>query len=408
MTNNLYVFDLDQTLVDTRARKPYFFGKRGRTQSYQGIDEIISNPEIIETHLYSQGLVTLISSLMQINGHNVVIATNSPVAYAKAMLRKHGFPEGLNVQGSMGKPCCTDYELTDLIKDNNSTPERTLFIGDSPIDILTAHQIGARSLACLWGSEHGKQKLDLACPSHTIQTTDEIDNAIVEFHHNKFRYLPRNKRGFEKPDFLNWSENFVEEINFGTFYPEVGNDLHSALIKDFKRFPEEPKLADDITFDYWAGGRIQRGRKMKVVFAKFAKLAKKALQERGLTGEDCVMVAVPNSNPEYCYLQDWNHMFVQYVAENLGFTKTERIVSRFDPVPQSKKDKKMRDVNLQFPSLSLVSGNFVQNPPKNIIIFDDVRTSGTNTKTIAKFLRHYQKTHNANYYSLTLGQTYGW
>src|SRR5579863_870454 len=88
----------------------------------------------------------------------MAVLTNKPVRPAQAICEALGLaPYFLHIYGSNSfstkKP---DPEgLLSLMKDADATPEQTVMIGDSQVDVLTARNAGAWSIGCTFGLAPG-------------------------------------------------------------------------------------------------------------------------------------------------------------------------------------------------------------------------------------------------------------
>jgi adenine/guanine phosphoribosyltransferase-like PRPP-binding protein len=95
------------------------------------------------------------------------------------------------------------------------------------------------------------------------------------------------------------------------------------------------------------------------------------------------------------------------MAKQLGMKEIPRIVSRIEPKPPSHTTFSDRILDDEIERIGL--DQILDKPlqiPENIIIFDDITTTGTSVNAVAALLyaRGYE---DCNYYSFCLGKTRG-
>jgi predicted amidophosphoribosyltransferase len=140
---------------------------------------------------------------------------------------------------------------------------------------------------------------------------------------------------------------------------------------------------------------------MHQIFAWFAQKVENKIDEIGLR-EETIVVAVPNSSPEYCYRFDANHVFTAALARDRAIlTATDdRILSRVHPKSESHLTGN-RSSHEHYRTMGFSEIDLSQE--KNIILFDDVTTSGTQLTSAAKMLRYFG--FRGNFYCVALAKT---
>ena len=190
MGNRLAIFDLDGTLLDTIGDLAeacnYMLGLRGldphTREEYRkmvgngilrlverALPENLRTPEYVAearqdfvayyvdhidcyTHPY-EGIREVLHSLQE-DGWVLAVASNKFDAGTKTLVANI-FPEVAfkTIYGNReGFPLKPDAALLELIMTEcGATPETTVMVGDSGVDIQTAQAAGVRSIGCSWG-----------------------------------------------------------------------------------------------------------------------------------------------------------------------------------------------------------------------------------------------------------------
>lgn len=389
------LIDLDDCLVETSALRVYRKTPSGRAFVTQNIDKM-------PTRLADRRLVELVKKYH--NQKKATIVTNSPKDYATAVLKKHGFPD-VPVIGAAKKPWFGSLE--NLVGDNGKD---FVMIGDSPKDVLPAHLLNIVSIGTTWYQELSSDYLALSEPTKTAKTVDELLSILEDVESekinpspfklpNEFKYLP--EREFWKPaPEIDWA-------SIGNYIPySEGGDEFSSDILNYKNIKEIwPQDINRATIQFFSTKqqRIMGWKRYSSALVYFAKKVAKIIEETELEGST-LLVPAPNSNPRYCYRSFPNEMLALEVSHILNDKKLydpeKRIIYRTLPKPKaSETNNRNRDFNL----LSLgVKPDFNSNPD-NVVILDDVRTSGSQIECVAKVLRYFGV--GKNYYAIVLGQT---
>jgi phosphoglycolate phosphatase len=206
----LYLFDLDGTLVDTRrdiaeavnhalklhARPP---ADLPTVISWvgDGLDDMMarafktSDPEFIgqlvgEFRAYYADHCTDYSCLydgclevlniLQTSGAHLSVLTNKPQDLSQEILRRLGILQYLDhvigpADAGLAKP--NPSNLLSLMRDAGTSAERTLMVGDSRNDILVARNAGVPSCGCTFGYIGRAALLELA-PTYLIDSWSEL------------------------------------------------------------------------------------------------------------------------------------------------------------------------------------------------------------------------------------------
>ena len=390
-----YLFDLDGTLINTSALKPHRKTNEGRRY-------VASSPNSVQTDIYSSHLVDLVNRLNKEKCASVI--TNSPLDYSKALLKKHGYDD-IPVHAGLEKP---DTELLML----NITNRESMIIGDTALDILTAHECNFCSTAVLWGDD-SQEQLVRSEPSKIASRSRDLDEIINEFESGKISYNerqdPKNYNYLSKP-----SLNDPEVMHFYL------NDYHSESLEkkpividdNYKfaakilRFKEAKNstmqdIKNNARSYYFNKGRVKGGEIFKIMLLDFYKSIAEKIGEMDLKGKSA-MIAAPNSFPEYCYKSDISQSFAKKINKDIfGNDFTERFVFRVHPKKESHSGG-IRTGN--YWTMGIKKGSKLPDAD-NILIFDDIYTTGSQTRAIAHILRELAG-FNGNLYCLTLGKTY--
>jgi HAD superfamily hydrolase (TIGR01662 family) len=137
----MLIFDLDQTLVDTRSveslRAARQWGKVmariDRLAVYPGITELLRN--------------------LSDEGHALAIVTKSPDMVAKAFCELHGWPIEIVIgyhQVARRKPAPDGLLLA--MKRGRVDPGETIHVGDAPEDTEAARAAGVMAVGAAWGA----------------------------------------------------------------------------------------------------------------------------------------------------------------------------------------------------------------------------------------------------------------
>lgn len=217
MTNQrLIIFDLDGTLLNTigdlAVACNHMLNLRSLpTHSYEEYCSFVGNgirrlveralPEELQTDEHIQaaredflkyyiehidihtepyeGIPALVTSL-QANGYKLAVASNKFQAGTEKLIRKF-FPDisFVDVCGNReGVPLKPDTALVDIILQKAGVPlENCIMVGDSAVDMNTAHNAGIHSIGVTWGFR-SIEELREAQAEYLVSTTEELLRTI--------------------------------------------------------------------------------------------------------------------------------------------------------------------------------------------------------------------------------------
>ena len=396
------IFDLDETLINTSKLRPHRATTEGKIY-------VANNPDLVETSGYSRSLRKIVGDYH--SAKSVSIVTNAPEGYARALLQKHGFPKDIPLYAGADKP-----SIEEIKKAAAGKRYSTLMIGDSAQDALTAHQARIASVAVTWGSTSTVEQLEKAEPTKIISNPENLEGIIIEFEKGIFKYksrkdylkymrIPEDKRG------MRLAEN-IEHKTLGDYYrysKGKQTNTHSKEIMVFNSLRdftlEEVKAG--ATADYFNRGIVIRGSRIIDSLLKFRTGIVDLIDSFNLKGES-YLLAAPNSCPEYCYKTDSNQIFISAVAGKTGYkcgnetSNKKRIISRIFPKVSAHSGEGRRDIWIHHTTMGF-SPVINLNSMDNIVIFDNVMTSGAQIESAASMLRHFK--FKGKIYSVTLGDT---
>lgn len=138
-----YIFDLDQTIVDSSIAEAY---RRGR--DWGKVYSLISRFKLYDG-------INDVLALIRERGEKICIVTSSPESYCKAVLRY------FNIQVD----CIVCYHDTKLHKPNSEPivkaiellgeiPDNIISIGDDEKDIIASKAAGVCGCLALWGTRN--------------------------------------------------------------------------------------------------------------------------------------------------------------------------------------------------------------------------------------------------------------
>ncbi|WP_342329894.1 HAD hydrolase-like protein [Pedobacter sp. FW305-3-2-15-E-R2A2] len=165
------IFDLDQTLVDTRHLA--HLRKAGSwNQAYSEIKKLKSYDKIDD----------IFNSLSK-NSIKIIIITMSPSSYCSRVIDHFGW----NVAG---KICYHDVKpnlkphpepFFKAVRDYQLDPERTISAGDNAIDIIASNRANIPSIACSWDSDDVATLL-ASNPTFHASSPDDLFMQVTKFH----------------------------------------------------------------------------------------------------------------------------------------------------------------------------------------------------------------------------------
>ncbi|MFA4868103.1 MAG: HAD hydrolase-like protein [Pedobacter sp.] len=165
------IFDLDQTLVDTKhladlrknGRWNQIYGEIQKLKSYDKIDDLFN--------------------FLSRNSIDIIIVTMSPSSYCSRIVDYFGWNVG-------GKICYHDVKpnlkphpepFLKAIRDYQLDPARTISAGDSAIDIIASKRANIPSIACSWDSDDTVSLL-ASSPTFHAHNPNDLFMQIIKFH----------------------------------------------------------------------------------------------------------------------------------------------------------------------------------------------------------------------------------
>jgi hypothetical protein len=386
------ILDLDLTLVDTSRVEAYRSTNPGREYLQQNLGRL-------DTRLYDANCVRWVAQLNRRG--KVSILTNSSPAFATAVLQKHGFPRDLPIYGAASKP--DTYALRRLMREQRVSPDQCLMVGDKALDILTAHEVRIASIGVDWGGYNTEEQLDKAEPFCTVSSLDDLFTVVDLFESGQFEYEERDLSSYRMLRSVSQIEPKVQVVSLGDYTP-YGRDSfsgHSSRILRFKQakdytVEEINDLAKNV---YFAGGCLREDVSFRDVIIGFVPNLQHALAN--LDPADTLVLAAPNSLPEFCYKTDIPRTMVRTAFRKSLRLTTQRGIKR--ALPKLEAHNHGRTTEREHLATMGWNNNLLFPAVRNVVIFDDIWTSGTQIKTMVKMLREWGV--GRNYYALVLGKT---
>lgn len=402
-----FVFDLDGTLIDTSNLKPYMGTNEGRRYVESHLNDL-------ETTICQEGLVDLINFYHK--KERVSIVTNSPRDYALGLLQKHGFPTVIHLVYGANKPNSSAFEV--LSSSFNIPKEDMVSIGDSATDILAAHDLEIPSIAVSWGGVSSKKQLKKSEPRIIVSDVGGLEKSMAKFSGNKLKYSPRKSP--EGYVFLpeQYFDSNVPAVDFNSLGDYIGwnsynvesfrNSLAPFILtfKNAKNFSIR-ELKEGKTDDFFSGGRLKTGAQFLEIIVNFIEDITEQVTNFNLDGKTCFL-AVPNSFPDYCYKTLVNQIVVFNVVDRLDknsgiYMPKHNLIYRVHPTIEAHTSSD-RSMKKHYETIGMKDFEDYLDAD-NILLFDDVMTSGNQLSSVAKIMEHFG--FKGNFISLTLGRTVG-
>lgn len=389
-----FVFDLDGTLVNTGDLWAYMKSPYGRQYLRKNIINVTTD------NYFDDDLVKIVTNLHK---HKMVsILTNSPADLAKLILEKHGFPSDLPINGNAQKPL--SCSLDTLIQSLNLNNSDVVLIGDSSTDVLAAHGANVCSIGVEWGFGSPLENLKESQPTVMVTNVDELKESLINFYNGNMSYLSRsfNSNEVDFNHLLNSNlNNYVECENLQPYIPLDHNpDLFSKRIlslKYSKNF-EFNTILNGATDDYFYNGIIRTGRNFLNIYKIFISRLKKKLIDFDLNG-NTLIIPSPNSNPHFCYNSNSNHILAHNISKLPGFKYKPLMFRRYPKIPSHlSSDTRSKDKHYK---TIVMNDSFDLSSFSNIILLDDIKTTGSQIGSLVDMLR--DKKYTGNIRGLTLG-----
>jgi HAD superfamily hydrolase (TIGR01509 family) len=143
-----YIFDLDQTIVDSSIAEEYrkqrnwttVYSMVPRFRVYEGINEVLG--------------------ILRKKGEKVCVVTSSPEKYCRAVLKEFGIQAYATVcyhDTKHHKPSPEPIlRAVEILREN---PEDVVSIGDAENDIIASRKAGVISCLALWGRQSDRMEV---------------------------------------------------------------------------------------------------------------------------------------------------------------------------------------------------------------------------------------------------------
>ncbi len=160
-----YIFDLDQTIVDSSMAEEY-----RKKREWQTVFSLIS-----QFHVYEE--IYDIFEILHTKNEKICVVTSSPKNYCDSVLRHLG----IKVNGTV---CYHDtirhkpypdpiLKAIDLLEE---VPQNIVSIGDADNDVLASNAAGVISCLALWGRQKGKNS---AFADYTFESVSDLKKFIL-------------------------------------------------------------------------------------------------------------------------------------------------------------------------------------------------------------------------------------
>lgn len=392
-----YFFDLDGTIADTSDLEIY------RKTGKAAIKYLFEHPQKI-TIRADENILNLVNYLGK---HAIVkIITNAGKGYAEEILKRCGLSSEIKILFDLNKP--KSEKLRSFLGNSNS--KNTLIIGDSASDIMAGH--GCRIPAAGLFSGYGyssEEQLSKAEPIGIASNAKELERIINNFESEKIEY--RERKDPENYDYLKSKPKYNLEMNptsINDYYPmnkyPKGRNPKMGFARMVFRFETAKDhsiedIENGLLDEYVWNGERAGWNTYKAAIEFFHNKCIDKISSMNLGGETKI-IASTNSAPEYCYKFDINHHFVKGLNKEISKVwDSERKICRVFP-----QEKKTRDAEVQMQTMGVRKNSKIPSRVSNVIIFDDVYTTGSQTKAMAYLLREVMN-FQGNIYTLTIGKT---
>ena len=161
-----YIFDLDQTVVDSRVAEKY-----RNQRDWRKVFSLISQFELYE------GMEEIFDILHQ-KGQKICIVTSSPESYCKAILKYFDLQVDYKV-------CYYDTKnhkpypdpILKALELMNENENNVISIGDADNDIIASKKAGVTSCLALWGREDKSKSKNADI---VFENVEELKNYILK------------------------------------------------------------------------------------------------------------------------------------------------------------------------------------------------------------------------------------
>ena len=160
-----YIFDLDQTIVDSSIAEKY-----RKKREWQTVFSLIP-----QFHVY-EGIYEIFE-ILHTKSEKICVVTSSPKNYCDSVLRHFGIKVNYAV-------CYRDtirhkpdpdpiLKAIELLKES---PQKIVSIGDADNDVLASNAAGVISCLALWGRQTGKNNV---FANYTFESVSDLKNYII-------------------------------------------------------------------------------------------------------------------------------------------------------------------------------------------------------------------------------------
>lgn len=406
---DVVIFDLDFTLVNTRACQPYLISQHGRESIKQAIES-----GVVKTSLYFDDMVDYFNELQTYQDLLVIVISDSPKDYCLAVLKKHGFNISDDlVFGSAGKPCVDFSNITFQLftsgyieLDGGNT---FIVVGDSAKDIYFAHRIESPSIFTMWGKEYDNKLISKwSEPTVEVHDLEDLKLVIERFFIDGIDYKKnRIKENYNTVDDMELISHTIPEKDIGysrEYIPMFDEckaqehkyswfDMNLTIKKSKTLTPDELNMNCGVPY-FARSNKVMISNGLKSISGHYINNFYTWMKDKGIKG-NVVIIPVPSSLPFECnrsspvyVISEW---WVEWANEKQSqYTlSVDPIVERWKPTEASHKRAGVRTVEPHLESIgvySFVDKNRLKHA-SSIIIFDDVVTSGSQMNAIATILK---------------------
>jgi|LauGreDrversion4_2_1035121.scaffolds.fasta_scaffold13110_3 HAD superfamily hydrolase (TIGR01549 family) len=163
----IFIFDLDQTLIDSRNLEYY-----RDLRDWKTVNSMIDQSQFKSYEKIDEILITLKNRNFKIG-----LVTSSPASYANRIINKLNWKFDTLVcyhDTSLKKPNPDPIlKALDNLNISKVEHENVFSFGDRDIDIIASKKAGVKSVACIWGTENA-ENLKKSNPDYIINYPEEI------------------------------------------------------------------------------------------------------------------------------------------------------------------------------------------------------------------------------------------
>lgn len=163
-----FIFDLDQTLIDTSSSE--FYRKQN---NWNAVYELIPGFKLYE------GISNILSEINE-NGHKICIVTASPEIYCKKIICEFNLPIDLTVcyhDTKMKKPHPDPIHLA--LSKMELPSNMVISVGDRDLDIIASKSANVFTIGAMWGlNEIEKNKLLASSPNLTFDSVSKMERYL--------------------------------------------------------------------------------------------------------------------------------------------------------------------------------------------------------------------------------------